>query len=68
MTTTTLCCPAPSQRRRSFFTAILKRFRGHLRISRDLRHVEELDDDLLRDIGLERSNIRMALKTGRPVR
>lgn len=43
---------------------LVLRFRDHLRIRRDLRHLEELPDYLLEDVGLTREDLRkVARKT-----
>ena len=66
MTTMDICCPKQPPRIRAFFGAFLQRLRSQRRQRHDVRHVEELGDHILRDIGLERADIREALQHGRP--
>lgn len=42
--------------------AILRRLASEARVRRDIHHLASLDDNLLRDIGVDRSNISRAVR------
>lgn len=63
--TTIPCCP--SQRRRALprLSAILAWFRRECHIARDTQRLAGLSDRELRDIGISRSDIPLAVRYGR---
>ncbi|MCV2869894.1 DUF1127 domain-containing protein [Defluviimonas sp. WL0002] len=59
------CCTAPRPRTLPLLGAILARIRQERRVARDTRRLAELSDDLLRDIGINRGDIPLAVRYGR---
>lgn len=66
--TTIPCCPAPRRRTFPLLRAILARIRRERRIALDTELLAGMDGHLLRDIGIHRGDIPLAVRYGRNFR
>lgn len=63
--TTTPCCPAPRRRILPLLGPILARIGRERHIARDSRRLAGLSDHQLRDMGINRGDIPLAVRYGR---